>query len=108
MGVRLLAGALLLLSAGCGFSDPATATGDQAITGGEFIEAYVALRQAARGAQTPETFEQAKREILSRHGIRAEEMLEFAETRGSDLKGMQAIWDSIDARLTSVATDSIR
>jgi nucleotide-binding universal stress UspA family protein len=98
---RLL-GLLALLAAGCGKTTPATeAERPAALLPEQFVEVYVDLRRAAHQAETPEQFDALKREVLRRHGLTAQALLDFANAHGADLDKMSALWDTIRDRLSA-------
>lgn len=95
----LLLALLMLTSAGCGTPRPSE-VGSGTIDTETFIEAYIALRRAAAVAgDSASGFEARKQEILDRHGISGQDLLDFVERRGADLPEMVTIWDSIYQRI---------
>lgn len=94
---RAPAWAALALIQACGFGVPAR---DSGISREEFIEAYAALRQAARDAGSFDDFEDRKRTILEERGVTAGDLVEFARAHGGDVPSMADLWDTLDARLT--------
>jgi hypothetical protein len=95
---RLLLGLLALWAAGCGSPHPAGAPGST-IGKDEFIEVYLELRRAAVQADSGPAFDLIKREILERHGISGQDLIDYIETHSSDLREMTATWDTIYQRL---------
>jgi hypothetical protein len=98
-----LAAGLLLLLAGCPSADPA---GSQSIQREQFVQVVVELRQAEQQARTAPDFEERKAEILARHGVTEEELMQFAARHGSEVRVMLEIWDTIHARLAQPVEDS--
>lgn len=92
---------LALFAVGCGAADPTAAPGEAKLDADRFAEVYVELRAAALDASTRAEFEEKRQEILQRHGVTAEGLLEFAESHGSDARRMATLWDSMSARLTA-------
>lgn len=91
----------LVLLGGCGSGAPAdSASGSPALTREQFIEVFVALREAAREAEDQSTFEERKREVLEKYDVDAETLLAFARSAGGDVQAMVQLWDTINARLT--------
>lgn len=66
-----------------------------------FVETYVDLRVAALRElrQLPEG---QRREILERHGVTEEGLLEFAEHHGGDAAYMRDVWSEVEARLEEI------
>jgi|SRR5690606_32428631 len=89
--------ALVVATVSCGRSDAGTLP-----TRETFIEAYVDLRVAALRAEDGQLTDSARAEILSRHGVTADDLLGFAEARGTDLAYMRDVWNEIELGLDSV------
>jgi hypothetical protein len=93
---------LLLLLAALLVAGVASCRGDQApatsISEARFIEVVVALRYAAASAGSPGEYEARRDEILRDAEVTDEMLLEFVRTRGHDIAGMRAVWDTIAAR----------
>lgn len=99
--VPLLLLVLVLGAVGCG------GVGDSAddapvIDRSAFVRTYVALREEALlhggGGQTdlPDSLRTA---VLAREGVTEDELIRFAEVRGTDIPYMQEVWAEIEARL---------
>jgi hypothetical protein len=65
----------------------------------QFIELYVALRNAQLNAKTPAEFESTKQQIFARAGVPPESLSRFAAEHGGEITYMATIWDSIKVRL---------
>ena len=92
--IGLLLGGLL---SGCRASQgPADSSG---LSRQQFIELYVALRNAQLTSPSPAQFESMKQEIFKRAGVSPESMARFAAEHGSEVSYMATIWDSIKVRL---------
>ena len=93
---------LALVLAGCGGSHPADSP-RQPIEKDRFIEAYIELRRAAvevgQAADSVPAFAAKKSEILERHGISSQDLIDYIEANSSHLSEMTAIWDTIHRRL---------
>lgn len=97
---------LALLAAGCGPSSPAEENGRSTMSRSEFAEVFIELREAAVESDSMPEFEARRAEILQRHGIEADDLIEFVEQNVSDLQGMADTWDLIYKRLSSGDTVS--
>ena len=65
----------------------------------QFIEVFIALRNAKKNARTPADFEEQKRQILGRAKITEAQFKSFGEAHTEDLGFMAAVWDTIQIRL---------
>jgi hypothetical protein len=65
----------------------------------QFIEVFIALRNAKKNALTPADFEVQKRQILGRAKITEAQFKSFGEAHTEDLAFMAAVWDTIQTRL---------
>lgn len=93
---RTLAGlALLLTLAACGGADDGASA--NVIDRESFVATYVELRVAALHAPDLELTEQQRTEILARHGVDEEDLLEFADVHGRDIQYMSDVWNEIDS-----------
>lgn len=93
---RLLVLGLALVSGACTGTEP-----DPVVEGLEpdrFIDTYVDLRFAALTRVEGEITPEQREEILTRHGVNADELLDFVELRGRDAVFMQEVWDSVEVR----------
>jgi nucleotide-binding universal stress UspA family protein len=98
-GRRILLLALLApAAAGCGGQHPAAAPA-RPIESDQFIEVYLELRRAAAATDSAPAFEDRKDEILGRHGITGQELLDYIERNSADLGKLTAVWDTIYQRL---------
>jgi len=64
-----------------------------------FVAAYVDLRIAALEADSSVISEAGRAEVLARHGITADDLLEFAELHGRDVEFMREVWNEVELRL---------
>ena len=65
----------------------------------QFIEVFIALRNAKKNALTPADFEEQKRQILARAKITEAQFKNFGQAHAEDLKFMAEVWDTIQTRL---------
>jgi hypothetical protein len=100
---KLVLAAGLLLLAGCPSADPA---GGQPIQREQFVRVVVELRQAEQQSRTAADFEARKAEVLERHGVSEEELLQFVGRHGGDVRAMLEIWDTVHARLAQPGEDT--
>jgi hypothetical protein len=87
---------VVVLCAACDRGPSAPAGG---LTDREFVEVYVALRNAHTTARTPEEFARLEEEILRKAGATRESMKQFVEAHSGDLGYMATVWDSIRSQL---------
>ena len=97
LAVGFLAAALL----GCGPEAP-----EGVIDREVFIEAYVDLRVAALEAEDRQMSEAVRAEVLARHGIEAEDLLEFAEVHARDLELMRDVWNEVELRMDAMRPEA--
>jgi hypothetical protein len=86
----------LVAVSGCDASASGPSSG---LTDREFIELYVALRDAQNRATSPEEFERVKQNILAEAGAKPESMQQFVREHRTDIKRLAAVWDSIRIRV---------
>jgi hypothetical protein len=89
---------LAITVAGCDKTHPAT-TASQTIDSDKFIEVYVDLRRASAEGDSTSDFDSKKQEILDKHGLSAQDLLDYIEKNSADLRKMTTIWDTIHQRL---------
>lgn len=70
-----------------------------------FIEAYVALRAAGLQTQSRVISPEDRERILAEHGVRQEELLEFAQFHGGDAAFMKDVWEEVESRLEETGTE---
>lgn len=88
-----------MASAGCGTSGT-TEAASRTIDTEEFIEVYIALRRAAvEAGDSAAVFEAKKQEILDRHGVSGQDLLDYVERHAADIPAMVTVWDTIYRRL---------
>lgn len=64
-----------------------------------FIDAYVDLRVAALRTDSQRIAHEDRSEILDRHGITEQHLLDFAETNADRLEFMRDVWNEVELRL---------
>lgn len=70
-----------------------------------FIDTYVDLRTTALRAPEAELTDEARAEVLTRHGVTEEDLLAFADAWGGDIEYMRDVWDEVEARLDATRLD---
>lgn len=63
------------------------------------MDIYVELRIAEHEAESREDFDTRAKAILAQHGATADDVLEFVERRGTDVRLMARVWSEIEERL---------
>ena len=94
----LLSGVLV----SCGGSTPET------IPRATFIEAYVALREAALRAPTGELDMPTRDSLLEARELTPDDLLRFVEVHGRDPVFMGRIWEEIDVEMSERAREASR
>lgn len=92
----LVIGVLLL---GCAKANPRPLA--SGLTVKQFVEVYVALRQAQIAARTPAEFETAKQKVLQQAGVSEETLEQFIAEHAGEVNMMANVWDTIANRLTN-------
>lgn len=69
-----------------------------------FVSTYVALRVATLTGGFERLPPDVRDSVLDEHGVTEEQLLDFAEAHGRDIRFMERIWDEIEARLDTVAS----
>ena len=69
------------------------------LTDRQFVELYVALRNAHTTARNPEEFAELEAAILRKAGATRESMKQFIDAHSQDLTLMATVWDSIRTQL---------
>lgn len=64
-----------------------------------FIDAYVDLRVAALRTDSQRIAHEDRVEILSRHGITDQDLLDFADVNAGRLDFMRDVWNEVEVRL---------
>ena len=64
-----------------------------------FVSVYVDLRVAALATDEGEITDEARAEVLARHGASEADVLNFAEYHAEDLPFMRQVWDEIETLL---------
>lgn len=90
------------VSLSCGGSTPDT------IPRAAFVEAYVALREAALQAPSGELDMPTRDALLQARELTPEDLLEFVEVHGRDPVFMGRIWEEVDAEMTERAREASR
>lgn len=105
--LRLAAAAAALLFtvslAGCGTSG--TGPDEGLLDRETFIDVYVELRVMALHEGAPGLTDEERQEVLERHQVTEEQLLEFADFHGGDLPFMREVWDEIETRLDAYRTE---
>lgn len=94
-----IAGALAisaLLLAGCTESDGSPTA---PIDVDRFVAVYVDLRAAALVRADGELPPRERDRILDEHGVEAEDLVEFVEVHGEDIRFMDRVWAEVESRL---------
>lgn len=94
---RTLTTLVVVVLAACGRAD-GSASGE-VIDRDAFIATYVDLRMAALHAPDLHVSDEQRAEILARHGVDEESLLEFADVHGRDIAYMSEVWNEIDTRI---------
>jgi hypothetical protein len=99
MSVRRIVPIVLcvLLLGACEATQPATSS--NGLTSQQFVELYVALRNAQNTARSTAELETMRRAIFDRAGVSPERMTQFVTEHGNEIEFMAAVWDSIKSRL---------
>ena len=69
------------------------------LTDRQFVELYVALRNAHTTARNPQEFAELEAAILRKAGATRESMKQFLDAHSQDLTLMATVWDSIRTQL---------
>ena len=93
----LFVGLAVSLSACLG--DAAGPGGNDVIDRPVFVAVYVDLRAAALATDDLQITDEARAEVLSRHGASETDILDFAEYHARDLPFMREVWDEIELLL---------
>ena len=96
-GTLLIVGLAVSLSACLG--DAAGPGSNEIIDRAVFIAVYVDLRAAALATEEREITDEARTEVLARHGASEADILNFAEYQGRELPFMRDVWDEIEVLL---------
>jgi hypothetical protein len=64
-----------------------------------FVDTYVALRIAALDADSAKLSETDRAEILARHGVTEQDLLDFADTHAVELDFMRDVWNDVELRM---------
>ena len=96
----IVVAASVSLLAGCGDDETPLSAEDRT-----FIEAVVALRQAAQTARGDEAIYTAlKANALAEHSVTEEQLRAYIQSHAQDLDRMAAVWESINVRLSTPTT----
>ncbi len=98
--------ALLLTVTACG--PGASSEADPPLTEEQFIQTFIALRQADYAAVSPEEFQAMRDSIFESHGTSADELRAFVASWSRDVQRMSETWDTIEARLRRQADEMMR
>lgn len=69
-----------------------------------FVATYVDLRRAALTSPDGELDDEARTEVLERHGVTEEDLLDFADAHGRDVDFLRSLWTEVEARMDSLAS----
>lgn len=86
-----------VLAAACGLGG--TGPGETVLDRETFITVYVELRVMALQEGEPGLTDLERQEVLERHQVTEEQLMEFAAVHGGDVTFMRDVWDEIEARL---------
>ena len=87
--------AALVAPASCGQGAGPSAPIDREV----FISTYVDLRAAALESDSAVLTDEARADVLDRHGVTAEDLLGFAEVHGRDVEFMREVWNEVEVRM---------
>lgn len=99
----ILTAVLFIATTGCGSPRPVVEP-EGLLETDEFIEVYLELRRAATSADSTADLAAIRAEILERHGVTAQDLLDFVEWWSNDLHGVSVIWDTIYQRAKDPST----
>ena len=91
----LLATAALVFGVACSDGSSPPTSIDREV----FVTTYVDLRIAALESDSAALTEAARAEVLSRHGVTADDLLGFAEAHGRDVEFMRDVWNEVEVRM---------
>ena len=100
-GVALL---LALVGSACSLG-PSSGGAGGVIDREVFIQTYVDLRVAALETETQLLSDEARTEVLARHGTTAADLMRFAEANGRELEFMRDVWNDVEARMDALRPD---
>lgn len=94
------AAALILALPTCG-DLPGSGGGEQ-LARSTFVDTYVDLRVAALRSEDGRITDSARAEILRRHGVTEEQLVDFVTGTAEDFDFTRDLWNEIEMRLDSV------
>lgn len=71
-----------------------------------FIATYVDLRMAALETDSARLADADRDEILSRHGVTGEDLIQFADLHAEELEYMREVWNEVELRLDVSAEEN--
>ena len=71
-----------------------------------FIQTYVDLRVAALSTETQQLSDEDRAEVLTRGGVTADDLVNFAEVHGRDLDFMRNVWNDVELRMEALESDT--
>ena len=92
---------LAAVLAACGTTD-APPVVEGVIDRESFIQVYVDLRDAAVRSPGLTISDEARRDVLTRHGVEEDDLLAFVEAYGRDLDYMNELWAEIERRIEAL------
>ena len=96
---------LALISTACSVS-PSSRNGSDTLDREVFIQAYVDLRIAALETDEQLLSDEARTEVLARHGTTAEDLMHFAEVHGRDLEFMRDVWNEVESKMDALRPET--
>lgn len=97
----LLGAALLLVPLACGGNDEVPVV-EGVIDRETFISTYVDLRSQAVGNRDLTLSAEHREEVLARHGVDEESLLDFVDAYGAELHYMNELWADVESRIEAL------
>ncbi len=97
---------LALVLCACSAGGPAEA--GEPIDRETFIATFVDLRATALRSDERVLSDDARAEVLERHGVTAEDLLRFADAYGRDVELMRDVWNEVEVQLDAMQEDEAR
>ena len=77
------------------------------LTTREFIDLYVALKQAQASTHAPADFEKTKQQLFQKAHAQPESLQRFVQEHAGDVKMMANVWDTIASRLLRTGGEGV-